>query len=303
MLEIEKIDKYLLLNDDCFSALKNIPDNSVDLILTDPPYNIAKYSTGNLKFEWRSDINNDLAKWDLIELKPSDLISEFKRILSPKGNIFIFCSYNIIGEYHKVFDPEFDTFQFMVWHKTNPVPNFRKSSFLNSCELIVGCWNKGHTWNFTNQRDMHNFVESGICMGAERVKGKDGKYLHPTQKPISILEKIIKIASNENDVVLDCFAGSGTALAAAFELDRRWIGIDNSMESYKAIYKRFTQGLDTYGDYVDHPSVKQLCFDLGTIEKCPFDIYTCKSYINLLNDKNTDVDSKDEAERLEVHPV
>ena len=212
MIDMSKLQRYILINDDCFNALKRIPDHSVDLILTDPPYNIAKYSTGNIKFDWRSDINNDLAEWDLVEFKPEDLIDEFKRIIKPQGNIFIFCSYNMIGEYHKVFDPEFDTFQFMVWHKTNPVPNFRKSSFLNSCELIVGCWNKGHTWNFTNQRDMHNFVESGICMGAERVKGRDGKYLHPTQKPISILEKIIKIASNENDVVLDCFNAASPVL-------------------------------------------------------------------------------------------
>ena len=100
------------------------------------------------------------------------LIDEFKRILKPNGNIFIFCSYNIIGEYHKVFDPEFDTFQFMVWHKTNPVPNFRKSSFLNSCELIAACWNKGHIWNFSSQSEMHNFVESSICMGKERIKNR-----------------------------------------------------------------------------------------------------------------------------------
>lgn len=226
MIDLNNINKYILINNDCFSALKNIPDNSIDLILTDPPYNIAKYSTGNMKFDWRSDINNDLAEWDLVELQPSDLINEFKRILKPKGNIFIFCSYNIIGEYHKVFDPEFDTFQFMVWHKTNPVPNFRKSSFLNSCELIVCCWNKGHTWNFTNQKDMHNFVESSICMGAERVKGKDGKYLHPTQKPISILERIIKLASNENDVVLDCFNGVGSTGVAALKNNRRYIGIE-----------------------------------------------------------------------------
>lgn len=226
MIDINKIDKYLLINDDCFSVLKNIPDHSVDLILTDPPYNIAKYSTGNIKFDWRSDINNDLAEWDLLELHPASLLDEFKRILSPKGNIFIFCSYNIIGEYHKVFDPEFDTFQFMVWHKTNPVPNFRKSSFLNSCELIISCWNKGHTWNFSNQKDMHNFIESGICMGSERVKGSDGKSLHPTQKPIAVLEKIIKIASNENDLVLDCFNGVGSTGEASMRLNRRYIGIE-----------------------------------------------------------------------------
>lgn len=238
MIDVHSIEKYLLINDDCFSTLKNIPDNSIDLILTDPPYNIAQYSTGNMKFDWRSEINNDLAEWDLTELKPQDLIDEFKRILKPNGNIFIFCSYNIIGEYHKVFDPEFDTFQFMVWHKTNPVPNFRKSSFLNSCELIVSCWNKGHTWNFTNQKDMHNFIESGICMGSERVKDENGKNLHPTQKPVSILEKIIRIASNENDVVLDCFNGVGSTGVAALRNNRKYIGIEIDETYIKATERR-----------------------------------------------------------------
>lgn len=244
MIDVNDIKDYLLINDDCFSVLKNIPDHSVDLILTDPPYNIAKYSTGNMKFNWRSEINNDLAEWDLSELNPKDLIGEFKRVLKPNGNIFIFCSYNIIGEYHKAFDPEFDTFQFMVWHKTNPVPNFRKSSFLNSCELIVSCWNKGHTWNFTNQRDMHNFIENSICMGSERVKNKDGKSLHPTQKPVAILEKIVKIASNENDLVLDCFNGVGSTGVASLKNNRRYLGIEidktymDATEQRLKIYKK-----------------------------------------------------------------
>lgn len=256
MINIGKLHKSLLINGDCFSILKKIPDNSVDLILTDPPYNIAKYSTGNMKFDWRSDINNDLAEWDLTELQPKDLIYEFKRILSPKGNIFIFCSYNIIGEYHKVFDPEFDTFQFMVWHKTNPVPNFRKSSFLNSCELIIGCWNKGHTWNFTTQNDMHNFIESGICMGKERIKGQDGKNLHPTQKPIAILEKIIKIASNENEVVLDCFNGVGSTGEASLKLNRKYIGVEIDKTYMNATYKRLLKFKDStideenFSDYI-----------------------------------------------------
>lgn len=238
MINLNDINNYLIINDDCFSALKNIPDNSINLILTDPPYNIAKYSTGNIKFDWRSDINNDLAEWDLTELQPKDLINEFKRIIKPNGNIFIFCSYNIIGEYHRVFDPEFDTFQFMVWHKTNPVPNFRKSSFLNSCELIVGCWNKGHTWNFSTQKEMHNFIESGICMGAERIKDNNGKNLHPTQKPIKVLEKIIKIASNENDIVLDCFNGVGSTGEAALKNNRKYIGIEIDKTYIEATTKR-----------------------------------------------------------------
>ena len=244
MIDTKNLKNYILIHDDCFNALQTIPDKSINLILTDPPYNIARYSTGNLKFNWRSDINNDLAEWDLKVLQPQDLLKEFERILTPQGNIFIFCSYNIIGEYHRVFDPVYDTFQFMVWHKTNPVPNFRKSSFLNSCELIVSCWNKGHTWNFTNQRDMHNFIESGICMGNERIKDASGKNLHPTQKPLAVLEKIIKIASNENDIVLDCFNGVGSTGEAALRYGRRYIGIEIDLEYINATKKRL-QKYDT----------------------------------------------------------
>jgi len=238
MINTRTIDPYLLIQDDCFRVIKDIPDQSVDLILTDPPYNIAKYSTGNLKFDWRSDINNDLAEWDLVDFKPDELVNEFKRILSPKGNIFMFCSYNIIGEYHKAFDPVFDTFQFMVWHKTNPVPNFRKTSFLNSCELIVACWDKGHTWNFTAQNEMHNFIETGICMGSERIRDSDGKSLHPTQKPLAVLNKIIKIASNKNDLVLDCFSGVGSTGEASLRLGRRFLGIEIDKTYYEASQKR-----------------------------------------------------------------
>ncbi len=226
MVFLDKNEQYKIINGDCFEVMKEIPDQSIDLILTDPPYNLAKYSTGNMKFDWRAEINNDVAQWDEEPLEPSKLVEEFKRILKPTGNIFIFCSYNLLGDYHKAFDPVFDTFQFMTWHKTNPIPNIRKSSFLNSCELIVCCWNKGHTWNFTKQNEMHNFIESPICMGKERVKLKNGKNAHPTQKPIKVLEHIIKIASNEGDVVLDCFNGVASTGIAALKNGRKYIGIE-----------------------------------------------------------------------------
>ncbi|ARU65779.1 site-specific DNA-methyltransferase [Histophilus somni] len=243
MIEVDKISKFSLLQGDCFEKLKDLPDNSIDLILTDPPYNLAQYSTGNMKFDWRSEVNNDVAVWDEEPLNPNRLLSEFKRVLKPNGNIFIFCSYNLLGEYHKVFDPEFDTFQFMVWHKTNPIPNIRKSSFLNSCELIVCCWNKGHTWNFSKQNEMHNFIESPICMGKERIKDKAGKRLHPTQKPVKILKRIIEIASNPNDIVLDCFNGVASTGVAALELNRRYIGIEIDEKYYNASLDRLNSSI------------------------------------------------------------
>ena len=77
MIDVNKIEDFFTINGDCLQELKNIPDKSIDLILCDPPYNIAQYSTGNMKFDWRSDINNDVAEWDQIDINPYDFIDEF----------------------------------------------------------------------------------------------------------------------------------------------------------------------------------------------------------------------------------
>jgi len=228
------LDKSKIIKGDAFELIRDIPDNSIDLILTDPPYNLSPYSRGNIKMSWRTDFNNDLAEWDKTEFDPFAWVAEFKRILKPTGNIFGFTSYNLLGKWHEAFDPEFDTFQFMVWHKTNPAPKLYKAGFLNSCELIVVLWNKGHTWNFISQKDMHNFIETSICMGNERLK--DPK--HPTQKPIKVLKHIIRIATNENDVILDPFMGVGSTGKAALEMNRKFIGFEIDDKYFKAATDR-----------------------------------------------------------------
>ncbi len=227
-------NKYQIHLADSYEHIKKIPTASVDLILTDPPYNLSPYSTGNIKLSWRKELNNDLADWDKKEFVPRDWVNEFKRILKPTGNIFAFTSYNLLGKWHEAFDPEFDTFQFMVWHKTNPAPKIRRAGFLNSCELIICMWNKNHTWNFSNQRDMHNFIETPICMGVERIKEPN----HPTQKPIKVLEHVIKLASKEGDVVFDPFMGVGSTGVAALNLDRKFIGVEIDEKYFKAAEKR-----------------------------------------------------------------
>jgi len=219
---------------DSRDLIKAIPDCSIDLILTDPPYNLGNYSTGNIKLKWRKEINNDVAEWDMVDFKPHEWLNEFKRVLKPTGNIFVFTSYNLIGEWHKAFDKAFDTFQFMVWHKTNPTPKVFKAGFLNSCELIVCCWNKGHTWNFSSQNQMHNFIESPICMGNERLKNPK----HPTQKPIKVLKRIIDVASNEGGMVFDPFMGVGSTGIAALEMKRKFIGFELEDSYYEAAKRR-----------------------------------------------------------------
>lgn len=228
-----------IFNEDCLTHIKNVEDKSVDLILTDPPYNIAKYSTGNIYLPNRSEINNNLGNWDLEEINPYDFVDEFKRILKPDGNIFIFTSYNLIGKWHEAFDKEFDTFQFFIWHKTNPMPKIYKNGFLNSCEIIICLWNKGHKWNFSNQRDMHNFFESPICMGNERLK----KPKHPAQKPLKLIKHLMKIGSNEGDVVYDPFMGVGTTCIAALELNRKFIGVEIDYNFYEASKLRIEKNI------------------------------------------------------------
>lgn len=225
---------------DSAQLIKGLSDSSVDLIFTDPPYNIAKYSTGNISLPWRKTINNDLAEWDLGEFEPKDWADEFIRVLKPTGNLVIFTSYNQIGKWHEVLDDKFDTFQFGVWHKTNPIPKFQKAGFLNSCELIVFCWNKGHTWNFTKQNEMHNYFEYPICMGKERLKDPS----HPTQKPVKLLKHIMQIASNPGDVVYDPFMGVGSTGAAALELDRNFIGAELDASFHRAACNRLGISLD-----------------------------------------------------------
>lgn len=236
--KVEKIKskKYTLIQGDCSDYLKKIPDHSVDLILTDPPYNIAQYSTGNINLPGRTALNNDLGEWDLTPIEPNEFVEEFKRIIKPDGNIFVFTSYNLIGKWHEAFDNEFDTFQFFVWHKTNPAPKIYKNGFLNSCEMIVCMWNKGHKWNFTTQNKMHNFFESPICMQPERLKNPK----HPAQKPVKLLEHIINIASNEGDVIFDPFMGVGSTGVAALKNKRRFIGCEIEKEYFDAANNRLT---------------------------------------------------------------
>ena len=95
---------------------------------------------------------------------------------------------------------------------------------------------------------------------------------YPTEKNFNMLKMIVEASSNEGDIVMDCFAGSGTTLGAAFELDRQWVGVDNSFESLRSILKRFVSGLEVYGDYVNTPEHVQCSID--SMDKCGFTIHS-----------------------------
>lgn len=206
---------------DAADFLAQLAPASVDLLLTDPPYNLGAYSTGNIAVGWRADFNNDVAAWDQ-GFRPGDWLAPFRRVLKPTGTVFAFCSYNTLGAWHTAFDPAFDTFQMLVWHKTNPPPKLRRAGFLNACELVACAWDRGHTWNFSTQREMHNHIEAPICMGRERLRDP----FHPTQKPVRVLSRLIELASHPGDLVVDPFMGVGSTGEAALRLGRRFAGCD-----------------------------------------------------------------------------
>lgn len=210
---------YQWIHGDALQEMSKLPDHSIDAIVCDPPYNLGGYSTGNIKADWRKDLNNDVADWDQGQFQVASLVEPFTRLLKPSGSIFTFTSYNLIGDWHREFDPIFDTFQFAVWHKVNPPPKLRRAGFLNSCELIVCLWNKGHTWNFSRQNEMHNHFEGPICMGNERLH-------HPTQKPLWLMKRLVALCTNPGDVVLDPYAGVASTGEAVLGLERQFIGIE-----------------------------------------------------------------------------
>jgi len=227
---------YKLFNEDCHELMKRIPPQSVDLILTDPPYNISQYSTGNIPREGKSTLNNDIADWDKTIINPVEYVDAFKRIIKPRGNIIIFAGYNQIGNWHRVFDSVSGTFQMFVWHKTNPAPKVYKNGFCNSCEFVIFLWNRGHVWNFSTQEEMHNFFECPVCSYPERLK----KPFHPAQKPLKLIEHFINIASDPKAVVFDPFMGVVTTGVATVKNGRKFIGSEVNSEYVVATEQRIS---------------------------------------------------------------
>jgi site-specific DNA-methyltransferase (adenine-specific)/modification methylase len=230
---------YLVLGD-ALQKTKLI-DFKVDTAIVDPPYNTANKNTKILK--GRKARSSDFGKWDYFGdeeylIFTKNWIEEVSKKLKDNGNLLIFCKMEYISDIKRIYENiGFKHHGTIIWHKTNPAPQIRKNGFLSSCEAVLWA-TKGfdntkisYTFNFSKQNEMHNFMESPICMGKERTK-------HPTQKPKRILSHLINIFTNKGDWILDCFAGSGTLAEAADDLDRNSINIENDKEYFKILAQR-----------------------------------------------------------------
>jgi DNA modification methylase len=221
---------------DCFEVLSKMDKNSVDLILTDPPYNISKSSnftknSTNIKF---NKISIDFGEWDKEEVNLDKLFSEYKRVLKPGGTMIIFYDVwkaerlKITAEDHGFRQP-----RICQWIKNNPTPINSKVNYLSNAIEFFFTFTKGKkpTFNSSYDKGIYNFP---LCHGHERTE-------HPTQKPIELIKSIIEKHSNKGDIILDTFGGSGTLAEAALLLDRKYILVEKDEKYYNICIDRINK--------------------------------------------------------------
>src|SRR6202020_1453427 len=226
---------------DCVAALTAMPAASVDLVFADPPYNLQLQ--GDLKRPDDSRVDAVDDDWD--KFRSFSAYDDFtrawliacRRAMKPNATLWV------IGSYHNIFrvgailqDLGFWILNDVIWRKSNPMPNFRGRRFTNAHETLIWASRdaaaRQYTFNYEALKAGNEDIQVrsdwtlALCTGEERLKGKDKKKLHPTQKPEALLARVILSASRPDELVLDPFAGTGTTGAVAKRLGRRFIGIE-----------------------------------------------------------------------------
>lgn len=239
---------------DCIKIMSNLPQEKVHLVLTDPPYNASNggvnlpdNKTGGAYYK----VNEN---WDKFSYKDymdftKKWINEADKILAPNGSIMVCGSLHNIGEVIVTLKEKgYKFINLITWRKTNPMPSITKRTLTHSTEFIAW-FAKGKGWKF-NYKDMKRYNqgkqlrdvwEFAVCQGSERIKGENGRSAHPTQKPLELFKRLIEMATDEEDIIIDPFMGSGTTALAAIQLNRNWIGIDNNKEYIDLANKRINK--------------------------------------------------------------
>jgi modification methylase len=242
-----------IIKGDCVAALEALPDKSVDVIFADPPYNLqlggALHRPDQSLVDACDDEWDQFASFEAYDAFTRAWLLACRRVLKPHGTIWV------IGSYHNIFrvgatlqDMNFWILNDIVWRKTNPMPNFKGRRFQNAHETMIWASRdqnaKSYTFNYDAMKAANDDVQMRsdwlfpICSGGERLKGDDGKKVHPTQKPEALLARVIMASSKPGDVILDPFFGSGTTGAVAKRLGRNFVGIEREQDYIDAASAR-----------------------------------------------------------------
>jgi site-specific DNA-methyltransferase (adenine-specific)/modification methylase len=264
---------------DSIEIMKEIPDNSIDLIFADPPYNLQLEN--ELYRPNQTRVNGVNEKWDKFKSfnEYDDFtikwLKECKRILKNDGTIWV------IGTYHNIFrigkimqDLGYWILNDVIWIKTNPMPNFKGTRFNNAHETLI--WaskdkDSKYTFNYKTMKAYNDNLQMRsdwyipICNGKERIK-INGHKAHPTQKPEALLYRIITSTSKPSDLILDPFVGTGTTLAVAKKLGRNFIGIEKEKKYVKISNERIKK-VNSYNKILfDYPlEIKEKRIPFGSL--------------------------------------
>lgn len=223
-----------IVNQDCYEHIKTIPDNSVNLIITDPPYIIPNTKAGS-KTKFKASVYDN---WDKLDSKKDTITNgfdidfmfkEFNRI-QPFKNIYIFCNKNLLGELLAYSIANSIThYDVLIYHKLNPIPAY-KYHYLNDLEYIYYlCDDKG---------TLQNTFETSSKLYQGNIGGGNKYTSHPTEKPIGIIEKFLRNSAKQGDLVYDPFSGSGSTAHACKSMGLNFIGSEIDKEYYEMSMKR-----------------------------------------------------------------
>lgn len=210
MLEINKIHLG-----DCYQLIKEIPDKSVDLVHTDPPYLIHAGGSGGCFGKGDRIYHDELTA--LSNGVDNSILVELCRVMK-KINIYIWCNKNQLGQYISFFEARGCATELLTWHKTNPIPTCN-NKYLSDTEYCLFFREKGVPI-YGEFKTKQKYYVTGL-----NVKDK-GIWEHPTIKPLGIVKNLIFNSTQPGDLVLDCFSGSGTTALASSQLGRNFIAIE-----------------------------------------------------------------------------
>lgn len=223
---------------DCFDVLHKLPDNSIDLVLTDPPYEISQISDGMPGGCWGKPGDKgymkrpelDFGEWDKVPLDLNSLFQQLYRVVKPSGTVI--CFYDVwkisslkdassMSDNHKLFSQH----RLCIWQKTNPVPLNSKLNYLTNSREYFVTMVKGSKPTFHSEYDT-GVYEFPILHGKERIGN------HPTQKPLELFKQLINKHSNAGDIVLDPFAGTATTAIASLQTGRKFVTVEKLQDYY-----------------------------------------------------------------------
>lgn len=246
-------DNFILYVGDCLDVLKTIEEKSIDMIFADPPYFL---SSGGISCHFGKQVPVDKGEWDKnIDIKEKlkfnrKWIRVIRNVLKDDGSIWISGTFHNIYSVGVALELEgFSIINNVTWIKPNPSPNLACRCFTNSTETIL--WarkidekgRKGkHYFNYELMKEVNNGKQMKDVWTINLPKKEEKKYgKHPTQKPIALLERIIKASTKEGDLILDPFNGSGTTGITASLLKRKYIGIDNEKRYLQITVNRYKE--------------------------------------------------------------